>query len=262
MQLKGIRSWAMAVLLGLTFTAPVAVAEGTRLLRYPDVSDRHITFAYANDIWVADRDGGEARRLTTFPGSESFPHFSPDGKWIAFSGQYDGNTDVYVVPIEGGAPARLTHHPGQDQAFGWSADGKNVLFISGRASAPVGYGKLFEIPVGGGFPVQLPVPRIWDGQLNADGSMLAYAHARPSDIEWRNYRGGQAQPIWVLDMTTEEVTKLPWEGSMDTFPVWSGNKAPALGPLLRNLPTTAPDSCGEAGEIGGSEGRRFGDLLG
>src|SRR5438093_8015171 len=113
---------------------PAASATMTRLLRTPAVSATQIAFAYANNIWVVERTGGLARRLTSFQGQTSNPHFSPDGKWIAFSAEYAGNTDVYVAPAEGGEPKRLTWHPGADMVQGWTPDGKAVLFASGRAT--------------------------------------------------------------------------------------------------------------------------------
>ena len=121
------------ILLALAVTA---AGEETRLLRNPAISDTQIAFVYANDIWIAGLEGGDARRLTTFTGAETNPHFSPDGTMIAFSGEYDGNVDVYVVPLAGGEPRRLTWHPGFDGVRGWTVDGKSVLFASGRSNAP------------------------------------------------------------------------------------------------------------------------------
>jgi tricorn protease len=106
----------------------------TRLLRTPTVSSTQIGFAYANNIWVAPRTGGSARRLTSFQGQTANPHFSPDGRWIAFSGEYAGNFDVYIVPADGGEPKRLTWHPGSDMVEGWTPDGKSILFSSTRAT--------------------------------------------------------------------------------------------------------------------------------
>ena len=124
--------------------------EPTRLLRSPAVSASHIAFAYANNIWVVERAGGNARRLTSFQGQTTNPHFSPDGQWIAFSGDYAGNTDVYVVPSEGGEPKRLTWHPGGDTVQGWTADGKSIMFASSRASwAPSGAPRFWTVPVEG-----------------------------------------------------------------------------------------------------------------
>ncbi|MHC5004881.1 MAG: S41 family peptidase, partial [Planctomycetota bacterium] len=208
------------VMLGsLSAAAPVR-ADGARLLRHPSVSDGHIVFAYANDVWIVDRAGGEARRLTTFPGSELHPHLSPDGTMVAFSGQYDGNTDVYVVPVEGGEPRRLTWHPGGDVVKGWTDDGAAVIFASGRDTAPVPYTRFWTIALDGAMPDPMPVPRITEGKLDVTGRRLAYQPIAHNDVEWRNYRGGQNRPVWVLDMETYDLTKLPWDGTRDTGPVW------------------------------------------
>ena len=125
------------VVLPLSVAALSASPNGgeTRLLRSPTVSATQIAFTYANNVWVVDRAGGVARRVTSFQGQTTNPHFSPDGKWIAFTGEYAGNADVYVVAAEGGEPRRLTWHPGADTVQGWTPDGKNVMFASGRASA-------------------------------------------------------------------------------------------------------------------------------
>ncbi|MBV9879524.1 MAG: PD40 domain-containing protein [Gemmatirosa sp.] len=199
-------------------------AAGTRLLRQPTVSATQIAFAHGGDLWIVGRDGGDARRLTSFPGVESFPRFSPDGKTVAFTGEYGGNQDVYVVPAEGGEPTRLTWHPGADLVRGWSPDGKQVLFTSGRTSAPTAVPKLWAVPVAGGLETPLPIPRLYKGGYSADGRRIAYQAISPNDVEWRNYRGGQAQPIRVLDVADLSMTKLPWSGSNDTDPVWLGDR--------------------------------------
>src|SRR6201995_962079 len=113
-------------------TSPARAADGddTRLLRQPALSKDHLAFVYGGDIWIANRDGSSPSRLPTHPGSEFAPHFSPDGQWLAYSGNYDNNTDVYVVPVSGGEPKRLTWHPSADVVSGWSNDGKRVLFVS------------------------------------------------------------------------------------------------------------------------------------
>ncbi len=122
------------VLLLPCFALHAAEDSPTRLLRQPAVSKDHLAFVYGGDIWVSDRDGGHAVQLTSHPAAEFAPHFSPDGKWIAFSANYDNNTDVYVIPVEGGQPRRLTWHPAADVVTGWSADGKRVLFVSDSGS--------------------------------------------------------------------------------------------------------------------------------
>ncbi|HEV2447520.1 MAG TPA: protease, partial [Candidatus Sulfopaludibacter sp.] len=118
----------------LALFSVAAASGGTRLLRTPTVSANQIAFAYAENIWVVERSGGVARRITSFAGQTGNPHFSPDGKWLAFSAEYAGNSDVYVVPAEGGEPKRLTWHPGADLVQGWSPDGKSILFTSARAT--------------------------------------------------------------------------------------------------------------------------------
>ena len=139
-----------SVLLGLVLVPVLMPAQGTRLLRQPTVSSTQIAFAYAGDIWVVSRDGGDAKRLTSFPGTESDPHFSPDGKQIAFSMQYGGNTDVYVIDAAGGEARRLTRHPAPDIARGWAPDARRVLFSSARVGAPsVGVQQLWTVAAAG-----------------------------------------------------------------------------------------------------------------
>src|SRR6185437_12102008 len=204
---------------GLVF-AQTANAQ-TRLLRTPTVSPSQIAFAYANNIWTVPRSGGSARRLTSFQGQTSNPHFSPDGKWIAFSGEYAGNLDVYVAPAEGGEPRRLTWHPGGDLVQGWTADGKSVLFTSARASwAPIGAPRFWTVPATGGIEAPFPLPRAYQGKISADGSRVAYRMNNSWDEERRNYRGGQNRPIWIVDLKTYDLVSPPWTDSKDVNPVW------------------------------------------
>ena len=200
-----------------------ALAQETYLLRMPDISQNHITFVYANDIWIADHDGSAVKRLTSFQGGEQDPHFSPDGQTIAFTGQYDGNVDVYTVPISGGAPQRMTFHPSADRVRGWSPDGKKILFTTGRAGVPNPDSQFWTIDESGGFPSPMPLTRIKDGQLSNDGTHLVYQKVQSWEDEFRNYKGGQNNPIRVLNMNTLEMAKLPWEGSNDQNPVYVGN---------------------------------------
>lgn len=211
----------LLVLAALPAAAQDAEAEtGTLLLRTPTVSDRHIVFVYANDLWVVDRDGGEARRLTSGPGMETNPRLSPDGRLVAFTAQYEGNADVYVVPVEGGEPRRLTFHPGADVVQGWTPDGTRVLFTSGRDGHPTARTRFFTVPVEGGFPEPLPIPRGVSGRLSEDGRSIAYRFPQFWDPEWRNYRGGQAQPIWIVSLDDHTLVTPPWEGERQLDPVW------------------------------------------
>ncbi len=201
-----------------------ANAQGTRLLRQPTISTESIVFVYANDLWKVDRNGGEAIRLTTNEGQESNPHFSNDEKRIAFSAQYDGNTDVYVIPAEGGSPKRLTWHPDADVVQGWTPDGK-VMFRSGREARPTQTSKFFTVSLQGGLPKALDIPRAAFGELSADGKQIAYIPITFWDPEWRNYRGGQAMPVWIVDMKTKDLIRTPQptkERHLD--PVWYNNK--------------------------------------
>ncbi|MBS1241785.1 MAG: peptidase, partial [Gemmatimonadetes bacterium] len=196
MRLSRLASLSLAVVL---FAAPSLPAQ-TLLLRQPSVSDKHIVFAYASNIWIVDRAGGDARRVTSFQGEESHPYLSPDGKWIAFSGQYGGNTDVYLVPVEGGEPKRLTWHPAPDVVEGWTPDGKQVVFASTRESGAGFTTKFYTVPVTGGLPSALPIPRGNQGKYSPDGKRFAYRMANSWDEEWRNYRGGQNRAIWIMDL--------------------------------------------------------------
>ena len=197
-------------------------AQATRLLHQPDVSARYVAFAYAGDIWLAPRAGGDARRVTSSPTVERDPHFSPDGKWLAFTGEYGGNPDVFVVGVDSGTPRRLTWHPGADEVRGWTPDGKRIVFVSSRTGVPDAEPRLWSIAPEGGLPEPLPVPRAQAGAISPDGRSIAYQLVRPWESEMRNYRGGQNQPIRVLDLQSHTVRKLPWTDSRDQQPVWLG----------------------------------------
>ncbi|MEP6788535.1 MAG: protease, partial [Acidobacteriota bacterium] len=201
-----------------------AQTGGTRMLRTPTVSATQIAFAYAQNIWAVPRTGGAARRITTFPGQTSNPHFSPDGRWIAFTGEYAGNQDVYVVSAEGGEPKRLTWHPGADLTQGWTPDGKAVMFSSTRATwSPSGAPRFWTVPVEGGVEEPMPLPRGFQGKISADGSRIAYRMNNSWDDERRNYRGGQNRPIWIADLKTFDLVSPPWTDSKDIDPAWLGD---------------------------------------
>ena len=200
-------------------------AQGTRLLRQPTISNDQIVFVHANDLWIVSKAGGMATRLTASEGAESFPHFSPDGRWIAFTGQYDGNTDVYIIPATGGAPKRLTWHPGSDVVQGWMPDGKSVVFRSGRTGVPTRLNQFYKVSTDGRFPEMLEIPRIAFGEISPDGRYAAYIPITVWDPEWRNYRGGMAMPVWIQDLKTNELTRVPQvnkERHLD--PVWLNGK--------------------------------------
>ncbi|HKB03846.1 MAG TPA: PDZ domain-containing protein [Gemmataceae bacterium] len=196
----------------------------TRLLTQPAVGGRHIAFVYADDLWVADLDGKNPRRLTADGGSESNPVFSPDGQTIAFSGQYEGNTDVYIVPVAGGTPARLTWHPAADIVRGFTPDGKAVLFSSGRHASNSRHHQLYTVPLSGGMPTQIPIPWGFEAAYSADGEFIAYNPNRDVTQQWKHYRGGTNGRIWVFNTKTHDVTEVPQpEGRCNDFdPNWVG----------------------------------------
>src|SRR6266849_2913332 len=193
------------------------------LLRRPTLSGTQIVFSYAGDLWSVPREGGDAKRLTAGAGVETDPIFSPDGSQIVFTGEYDGNVDVFVMPASGGVPRRLTYHPGPDVAVGWTPDGKRVLFNSNRTS-PADGGKLFTMPVDGGFPDEIPLPIAEEGSYSPDGSHLAYVPLFQWQAAWKRYRGGQTKKIWIADLSDSSVIPIPRENSNDFNPMWLGEK--------------------------------------
>lgn len=217
-------SMAVAGLAVTPRTAPAQSATGTRLLRTPSVSAQHIAFAYANNIWIVERAGGAARRLTSFQGQTLNPKLSPDGKVIAFSAEYAGNTDVYTMPVEGGQPERRTWHPGADVVQGWTPDGRTIVFASGRATwAATGVPRFWTVPVTGGVESPMPMPRANQGKISPDGGRVAYRMPSSWDEERRNYRGGQNRPIWILDLKTLAVDTTPFAGTKEMDPAWLGD---------------------------------------
>jgi tricorn protease len=198
------------------------LAGEVKLLREPDLSGDTLVFSYARDIWRASVSGGEATRITSFQGQEMHPRISPDGQWVAFTGEYDGNEDVYITPITGGEPKRLTFHPGADIVMGWTPDGRSVLFSSGRNNAPRAWAQLFTISVDGGMPVQLPMNRAFEGAFAADGNKLVFRRPGLWDEGFRNYRGGQNQALRLIDLKDLSERDLPWDNSLDLQPAWQG----------------------------------------
>ncbi|MEO8171625.1 MAG: peptidase S41, partial [Sediminibacterium sp.] len=198
----------------------------TRLLWQPAVSKNLVAFIYAEDLWIANRDGSYPRRITVSEGAESNPVFSPDGSMIAFTGQYDGNTDVFIVPVTGGVPKRLTWHPGADLVRDFSPDGKKILFASSRNSFTTRYAQLFTVDIATGAEQQLDIPNANWASWSPDGNSIAYTPIADRFEQWKNYRGGTMTRIWLYNMQTHDVTEIPKGkgGSNDTKPVWKGNK--------------------------------------
>jgi len=218
------RVFALALLLLALSVTSLAQTSNPTLFQKPTVNRTHIVFVYAGDLWIVPRDGGDAKRLTTGVGIETDPVFSPDGSMIAFTGEYDGNTDVYTMPASGGVPRRLTYHPGVDRAVGWTPDGKQVLFASARNSTS-NYARLFTVGLeGGGMPAEVPLPVASYGAFSGDGAAIAYEPISQWQPDWKRYKGGQTMPIWIARLADSSIEKLPRENSNDRFPMWIGDK--------------------------------------
>ena len=221
----------------LIVLASSALAQETRegrLLRFPDIYKDKIAFMYGGDLWLASSAGGVARRITTHPGRELFPKFSPDGKWLAFTGQYDGNFNVYVMPAEGGQPKQLTFHQGaaqplsdrmgiQNQVVTWTPDSKRILFLSRRDASNGWVKRLYSVSVDGGLPEAMPMDQGGLATFSADGTKLAYNQIFRNFRTWKRYTGGLAQSITLYDLKNNSSEDVPHTAWTDTFPMWHGN---------------------------------------
>jgi tricorn protease len=234
-----IRNFFVIIVLGCVLscaclTAAQEVREG-RLLRFPDIYKDKIAFMYGGDLWVASSSGGTARRITSHPGRELFPKFSPDGKWLAFTGQYDGNFNVYVMPSEGGQPKQLTFYQGQAQALsdrmgilnqviGWTPDGKSIVFLSRRDASNGWTKRPFTVSIDGGLPQPMPMDEGGLLSFSADGTKVAYNRIFRNFRQWKRYTGGLAQDITIYDIKNNVVDQvIPHTDYTDTFPMWHGN---------------------------------------
>ncbi|MCW5982259.1 MAG: PD40 domain-containing protein [Bryobacteraceae bacterium] len=214
--------------------AAAPLAAQTKLLRFPDVHAGKVVFSYAGDLWTAPASGGAAVRLTAHPGQELFARFSPDGKWIAFTGQYDGDEQVYVVPASGGSPRQLTYYPakgplparwGYDNlVYGWTPDGKYVVFRSLRESWSVASGRLYRVPVEGGLAEPLPMPTSGAADFSPDGKKIVYSPLFRDFRTWKRYQGGWAQNLYVFDLETKAAELIASSPRTEREPMWIGNR--------------------------------------
>ena len=230
---RSLRRAARATAL-LCLVVAVPAAAQTKLLRFPDIHGDKVVFTYAGDLWTAPVTGGTAVRLTAHPGLELFAKFSPDGQWIAFTGQYDGDEQVYVIPAAGGVPRQLTFYPTRgplpprwgydDQVYGWTPDGKSVVFRSLRDGWDLGQGRLFTVPPTGGLPVALPMPESGAGDLSPDGREVVYSPLFRDFRAWKRYQGGWAEDIWTFDLASHEAHNLTNNPFTDRDPMWIGDR--------------------------------------
>lgn len=217
----GMFVWAATAVLAAE-PEPFAGASA-RLLRLADISADQIVFTYEGDLWLVSDAGGVPRRLTTGHGVEQDAKFSPDGRWLAFTGEYDGGRDVYLMPALGGPPRRLTFHPGADQVIDWHPDGTRILLRSSRRHAH-GVPEFFLVRVDGGLPEPLAVDRGALGSFSPDGQRLAYNRIPRENRTWKRYEGGMAQDVWLADFASGGIVQATrWTGT-DSFPMWIGGR--------------------------------------
>lgn len=218
----------------LAAAALTAQADEGRLLRFPGTNGREVAFSYAGDIYTVPITGGTAHKLTSHEGYEAFARYSPDGQTIAFTGQYDGNTEVYVMPAQGGEPKRITFtasNPRDDWGdrmgpnnitMNWTPDGKGVIYRN-RISDSFD-GKLWCAPIDGGMPSQLPLPEGGFCCYNGDGTKLAYNRVFREFRTWKYYKGGMADDIWIYDTQAKTVTNITNNVAQDIDPMWIGDE--------------------------------------
>jgi tricorn protease len=202
------------------FFSTIVLAQETRLLRQPTMHGNNVAFAYGGDIWTTNLTNNSTTRLTSTSAVESTPHFSPDGKWVAFTSNRSGSSSVYIVSVNGGEAKRLTWHTSGNIARGWTNDGKNVLFASNRDAAPSRFDRLYTVSVNGGPVSKLMEQMATSGSYSLNGKQLVFDRVSRWDIEWRDYRGGQNTPLIIVDLKTLNETLLPNNKTTDRHPVW------------------------------------------
>jgi tricorn protease len=221
--------WLVCVLI---YISPAAAQ--TKLLRFPDIHGDKVVFTYAGDLWTASTSGGMATRLTAHPGLELFAKFSPDGKWIAFTGQYDGDEQVYVIPATGGIPKQLTFYPSRgplparwgydDQVYGWTPDSKAVVFRSLREYFDLGDSRLYTVSIDGGLPQALPMPKSGAGDISPDSKQVVYSPLFRDFRTWKRYSGGWAQQLYIFDLKSHAAEKITDDPRCHRDPMWIGDK--------------------------------------
>ena len=223
-----------ALMITMLLAAGMAYGQ-TKLLRFPDIHGNEVVFCYGGDLWKASVSGGLATRLTAHPGQELFPKFSPDGKWIAFTGQYDGDEQVYVIPSTGGVPKQLTYYPARgpmaprwgydNQVYGWTPDGKKVLIRSLRdANGGSVETALYTVSYKGGLPDKLVMPSSGAGDFSPDGTWMVYSPLCRDFRTWKRYQGGWAQDLYVFNLQTYEAKKIAESKRSERDPMWIGKR--------------------------------------
>ena len=225
--------FAASLMVAATVAVPSPASAQTKLLRFPAIQGDRVAFTYAGDIWTAPASGGTAARLTAHSGMEVFAHFSPDGKWIAFTGQYDGDEQVYVMPVGGGEPKQLTYYPARgpltprwgwdNQVYGWTPDGKSIVFRSHRDAWTLGQTKLFTVAMTGGPAEPLPMPESGAGDYSPDGAKLVYSPLYRDFRPEKRYSGGMANDLFIFDLKAKDAKRVIDSVRSDRDPMWIGN---------------------------------------
>jgi len=234
-KIKKIMKNLLLILTALFFVNLTSAQINAKLMRYMDVSDSQIVFVYGGDIWVVDKNGGTALSVTSSPGEESWPRFSPDGKSIAFTAQYNGNSDVFVMPVTGGIPTRVTFNAFSDRLIDWHPDGKKLLFASSREMGARGLSEFFMVEKDGGFPEKLPVPYGELASFSPDGKKLAYITKITENYPFKRYRGGLTSDIIIYDFEKQATERITENKANDGKPVWAGNKIYFLSDRGKNM---------------------------
>src|SRR5262249_30459985 len=233
------RKLMIRTFLAAAFVAALLVLTGssasaqTKLLRFPDIHGDKVVFTYGGDLWIASTSGGTASRLTAHPGIEVFGKFSPDGKWIAFTGQCDGDEQVYVMPVGGGEPRQLTFYPARgplaprwgwdNQVYGWTANGKNIIFRPQRDSWPLPIGRLYGFSINGGPAEPFPMPESGAGDLSPDGSKIVYSPRSRDFRSEKRYGGGQANQLYIFDLKNYDARRITDNIRPSRDPMWIAN---------------------------------------
>ena len=222
------------VLTAFCCAAPTAIFAQTKLLRFPDVYQDKVVFTYGGDLWTSSTSGGQAVRLTAHPGVEVFAKFSPDGQFIAFTGQYDGDEQVYVIPATGGEPKQLTFYPAKgpltprwgydNQVFGWTNDGKSIVFRSQRDSWTLPISRLYTVAANGGAANALPMPEAGSGDFSPDGTKMIYSPRTRDFRSEKRYGGGQANTLYIYDLATNDARKISEGVRVSRDAMWIGDK--------------------------------------
>lgn len=213
------KAWLLTLVMLFSCVICAAQQDSIRLMRNPDVADGKIVFCYQGDLWLVEQSGGRAMRLTVHYGDEVYPKFSPDGKWIAFTGNYFGGTNVFIISVDGGQPKQLTYHPSGDRVQGWTPDGKYVIFTSRRTNHSGFFPELFKVSIDSRYPEKLPVDRGENPSFSPDGGKMAF-NRHTASWWWKRYKGSLNRDVWIYDFaekTFEQITQ--YEGN-DSWPMW------------------------------------------